>query len=118
MRGILLDGLTAAVSLLVALALYPLAIRLLRRAKAGQVILSEIWGKKGAIGLVPPDGEGALVTSHFFLFEKDEALADRRYIDWVLDDPAGRPVEEVRATRDDIDRRVAALIEDLDRSSN
>lgn len=38
-------------------------------AGAGQVILSEIWGKKGAIGLVPPDGDGALCTSHFFLFE-------------------------------------------------
>jgi len=29
-------------------------------AKSGQVILSEIWGKKGAIGFVPPEGEGAL----------------------------------------------------------
>lgn len=38
-------------------------------AKAGQVILSEIWGKKGAIGFVPPEGEGALCTSHFFLFD-------------------------------------------------
>ncbi len=38
-------------------------------AKSGQVILSEIWGKKGAIGFVPPEGEGALCTSHFFLFE-------------------------------------------------
>ena len=38
-------------------------------ARAGQVILSEIWGKKGAIGLVPPEGEGALCTSHFFLFD-------------------------------------------------
>src|ERR1700694_5395927 len=37
-------------------------------ARAGQVILSEIWGKKGAIGLVPAEGEGALCTSHFFLF--------------------------------------------------
>jgi hypothetical protein len=37
-------------------------------AKAGQVILSEIWGKKGAIGLVPTAGAGALCTSHFFLF--------------------------------------------------
>ena len=45
-------------------------------------------------------------------------IPGKRYIDWVLDDPAGRPVEEVRATRDDIDRRVAALIEDLDRTSN
>jgi len=38
-------------------------------AKAGQVILSEIWGKKGAIGFVPEEGDGALCTSHFFLFD-------------------------------------------------
>jgi type I restriction enzyme S subunit len=38
-------------------------------AKAGQIILSEIWGKKGAIGFVPPEGDGALCTSHFFLFD-------------------------------------------------
>ena len=38
-------------------------------ARSGQVILSEIWGKKGAIGFVPPEGDGALCTSHFFLFD-------------------------------------------------
>ncbi len=38
-------------------------------AKAGQVIVSEIWAKKGAIGVVPNEGEGALCTSHFFLFD-------------------------------------------------
>jgi len=43
-------------------------------ARSGQVILSEIWGKKGAIGFVPPEGDGALCTSHFFLFD---ALSDR-----------------------------------------
>jgi arsenate reductase len=31
--------------------------------------------------------------------------------DWVLPDPKGRPIEEVRAIRDDIRRRVASLIE-------
>ena len=36
-----------------------------------------------------------------------------RYLDWDLPDPAGRPIEEVRAIRDDIDRRVAALVADL-----
>ena len=47
-------------------------------AKSGQVILSEIWGKKGAIGLVPSAGDGALCTSHFFLFDinKKELLPD------------------------------------------
>jgi len=36
-----------------------------------------------------------------------------RYLDWQLDDPAGRPVEEVRRIRDEIDRRVRALVEEL-----
>jgi protein-tyrosine-phosphatase len=36
-----------------------------------------------------------------------------RYIDWELPDPKGRPLEEVRATRDEIERRVAELIEEL-----
>ena len=31
--------------------------------------------------------------------------------DWALPDPKGRPLEEVRAIRDDIHSRVAALIE-------
>jgi protein-tyrosine-phosphatase len=36
-----------------------------------------------------------------------------RYLDWELDDPKGRPVEEVRATRDDITRRVEDLLGEL-----
>jgi len=37
----------------------------------------------------------------------------KRYLDWALTDPAGRPVEEVRPIRDEIDRRVRALLADL-----
>ncbi|MDN3356721.1 hypothetical protein [Actinomadura sp. DC4] len=37
----------------------------------------------------------------------------RRHLDWALDDPAGRPVEEVRVIRDEIDRRVRALLTEL-----
>jgi len=54
-------------------------------AKAGQVILSEIWGKKGAIGFVPPEGNGALCTSHFFLFDIHEDKLDRRWLKAVFD---------------------------------
>jgi arsenate reductase len=36
-----------------------------------------------------------------------------RYEDWELDDPAGQPVEHVRPVRDDIERRVRALLADL-----
>jgi arsenate reductase len=41
-------------------------------------------------------------------------IPGRRYLDWELEDPKGRPIEEVRATRDDIAERVGALIEELD----
>jgi arsenate reductase len=41
-------------------------------------------------------------------------IPGKRYIDWELPDPAGRPVEEVRATRDEIKRRVRGLLDELD----
>jgi len=37
----------------------------------------------------------------------------KRYLDWDLDDPAGQPVDVVRRIRDDIDRRVQALVAEL-----
>ena len=37
----------------------------------------------------------------------------KRYVDWELDDPAGRSAEEVRIIRDDIVERVRALAEQL-----
>ncbi len=37
----------------------------------------------------------------------------RRYLDWDLPDPAGRSLEEVRSIRDEIDRRVRLLVEEL-----
>lgn len=40
-----------------------------------------------------------------------------RYVDWRLPDPRGRPLEEVRALRDDIQQRVGALLDELDRST-
>lgn len=36
-----------------------------------------------------------------------------RYVDWELADPAGLPVEDVRPIRDEIERRVRALLEEL-----
>ena len=37
----------------------------------------------------------------------------KRYLDWELDDPAGRDLDQVRLIRDEIDRRVRALLEEL-----
>ena len=42
----------------------------------------------------------------------------KRYLDWELEDPAGRPLEEVRPIVDDIDGRVRALLAELVGASN
>jgi arsenate reductase len=41
-------------------------------------------------------------------------IPGKRYIDWDLPDPKGRPIEEVRATRDEIERRVVELVDELE----
>jgi ArsR family transcriptional regulator len=37
----------------------------------------------------------------------------RRYLDWEIEDPAGKPLADVRRIRDDIDRRVRSLLNEL-----
>jgi protein-tyrosine-phosphatase len=41
-------------------------------------------------------------------------IPGKRYLDWDLPDPRGRPLDGVRATRDEIERRVEALVRELD----
>ncbi|WP_426566089.1 arsenate reductase ArsC [Angustibacter sp. McL0619] len=38
----------------------------------------------------------------------------KRYEEWTVDDPAGLSVEEVRPIRDEVERRVLALLKELD----
>lgn len=37
----------------------------------------------------------------------------KRYVDWQVDDPAGRSVDEVRRIRDEIERRVLGLLAEI-----
>ncbi|MGZ6493833.1 MAG: arsenate reductase/protein-tyrosine-phosphatase family protein [Actinomycetota bacterium] len=37
----------------------------------------------------------------------------KRYLDWELPDPAGKAIEEVRPIRDEIERRVKALLSEM-----
>jgi arsenate reductase len=41
-------------------------------------------------------------------------IPGRRYLDWELEDPARQSIEEVRVTRDEIARRIEALLDQLD----
>lgn len=40
-------------------------------------------------------------------------LPGKRYLDWQLEDPAGRDLAAVRPIRDEIERRVRGLLEEL-----
>ena len=40
-------------------------------------------------------------------------IPGKKYIDWPLDDPKGRPIEEVRVIRDQIRANVAELLNQL-----
>ena len=37
----------------------------------------------------------------------------KRYLDWTLEDPAGQGVDQIRPIRDEIERRVRGLIEEI-----
>jgi arsenate reductase (thioredoxin) len=60
------------------------------------------------------DAEWADVVVTMGCGDKCPYIPGRRYLDWELEDPAGKSIEEVRATRDEIARRVEALLEQLD----
>ena len=65
-------------------------------------------------GLTEEDARWADVVVTMGCGDKCPYSPGRRYVDWDLADPAGRPVEEVRATREEIDRRVRELVVELD----
>ena len=60
-------------------------------------------------GIEQDDVEWADVVVTMGCGDACPVLPGKRYLDWNLPDPVGRPVEEVRAVRDDIQRRVEAL---------
>lgn len=53
-------------------------------AKTDQVVVSEIWAKKGAIGIVPEECSGALCTSHFYLFDHDPGEICIQWLSYLL----------------------------------
>jgi arsenate reductase len=63
--------------------------------------------------LTRSDAEWADVVVTMGCGDECPYIPGKRYVDWDLPDPRGRPLEEVRATRDEIERRVRALVEEL-----
>jgi len=58
--------------------------------RAGEFLVAEIDAKVGGFGIVPESLDGAIVSSHYFLFVIDQAKLDRRFLDYFIRTPAFR----------------------------
>lgn len=51
-------------------------------ARADEFLVAEIDAKVGGFGVVPPELDGAIVSSHYFLFEIDNTICLPEWLDW------------------------------------
>ena len=77
-------------------------------AELGLDITAEVPSK-----LSTEDVEAADVVITMGCGDTCPVFPGKRYLDWQLEDPAGQGVDAVRPIRDDIDRRVRALLSEL-----
>jgi len=50
----------------------------------GELLVAEIDAKVGGFGIVPDDLQGAIVSSHYFLFQLDETILDKRFLSFFI----------------------------------
>jgi type I restriction enzyme S subunit len=65
-----------------------------QRIQAGDLLVAEIDAKVGGFGIVPTELSGAIVSSHYFLYEIDTSQIDPRYLEYYL--KSGRPEQDVQ----------------------
>lgn len=52
--------------------------------RAGEFLVAEIDAKVGGFGIVPGDLDGAIVSSHYFLYEINQQQLERRFLDYYI----------------------------------
>ena len=65
---------------------------------AGELLVAEIDAKVGGFGIVPDALDGALVSSHYFLFVVDTTRLERRFLDYFTRTPAFRGQVEAQGS--------------------
>jgi type I restriction enzyme S subunit len=67
-------------------------------SRAGEFLVAEIDAKVGGFGVVPDELHGAIVSSHYFLFEIDSTKLSRSYLDYFTRTPAFRDQVEAQGS--------------------
>ncbi len=65
-----------------------------QRVQAGDLLVAEIDAKVGGFGVVPAELAGAIVSSHYFLYEIDISQIDPRYLEYYL--KSDQPEQDVQ----------------------
>jgi type I restriction enzyme S subunit len=52
--------------------------------KDGDFVVAEIDAKVGGFGIVPPECSGAIVSSHYFVYEINREIVDPRFFEWWI----------------------------------
>jgi type I restriction enzyme S subunit len=55
--------------------------------RTGELLVAEIDAKHGGFGIVPEELDGAIVSSHYFLYEIDNSKLNQRFLDYYLRTP-------------------------------
>jgi type I restriction enzyme S subunit len=53
-------------------------------ARTGEFLVAEIDAKVGGFGIVPSELDGAVVSSHYFLFQIDENKCSQEWLNWFV----------------------------------
>jgi len=79
--------------------------------RAGEFLVAEIDAKVGGYGIVPEALDGAIVSSHYFLFVVDESKLNRRFLDFFTRTPAFREQVEAQGSTNYAAIRPAQVLE-------
>ena len=69
-----------------------------QRCRIGDFLVAEIDAKAGGFGIVPPHLEGAIVSSHYFLYEVDERRLARDFLNHIIRTPGFRSQVEAQGS--------------------
>ena len=66
---------------------YKLKTKRQQVCRPGEFLVAEIDAKVGGFGIVPEELDGAIVSSHYFLFVVNETVLDRRFLSYFIRTP-------------------------------